>query len=561
VAGGAVRVRAEVVGVTWRAAAAGVQGLEERLVQRAGGGDAQVCQPPTGLPAAGGGAAAWYLNQRQHQQQQQPLPWQQPQRQQVLGQGSGQRQLQRGVVHPPCTYHVLTGARRGQPCGRSHPPGQGFAQLTDTVRLAYGVDGPARDWLPLVQTALHCFFRDRTTLTPLPTPVSVALADPTSGPVTARYTITLPCLAVPFGSLTGFHVPSFSRNLVGMRPLVSQHVGVWIEPSNKTAVCVDGDTYAPLATFTAEPGSGLYTLHAGPRGQQQLLPPTPVTVPRQVPASHQVAASPQVAMSGQVPLSGPVAASCSCRSLAHLTVLWHHQMGHSSISRLRAMSSQRLVLGLPRVLPSLPPSLAPPWSPYVEGRLRATPHSSSLRPATEPFETLHLDSDVTSTLIWWLLTTVDTHGRHVKCLHSNRGGEFCSGVLAGFCHEQGIRQSWTLPESSQQNGVAEHCIGLVMETARTSMTHAHAPHFLWPYVVWYGAHQLNLWPRVSRPEVSPTSLWTGSPGAASRFCVWGCLALVCDTSADKISPRAILCVFLGFPETRSSTERLRVTLS
>ncbi|CAI7806043.1 unnamed protein product [Closterium sp. NIES-54] len=503
-----------------------------------------------GAPPAGGGAAAWYLNQRQHQQQQQPLPWQQPQRQQVLGQGSGQRQLQRGVVHPPCTYHVLTGARRGQPCGRSHPPGQGFAQLTDTVRLAYGVDGPARDWLPLVQTydptlwgmsasqlgdllgtphamyavvdssasdsvyssvvslgaslaevpvasvALHCFFRDRTTLTPLPTPVSVALADPTSGPVTARYTITLPCLAVPFGSLTGFHVPSFSRNLVGMRPLVSQHVGVWIEPSNKTAVCVDGDTYAPLATFTAEPGSGLYTLHAGPRGQQQLLPPTPVTVPRQVPASHQVAASPQVAMSGQVPLSGPVAASCSCRSLAHLTVLWHHQMGHSSISRLRAMSSQRLVLGLPRVLPSLPPSLAPPWSPYVEGRLRATPHSSSLRPATEPFETLHLDkSDVTSTLIWWLLTTVDTHGRHVKCLHSNRGGEFCSGVLAGFCHEQGIRQSWTLPESSQQNGVAEHCIGLVMETARTSMTHAHAPHFLWPYVVWYGAHQLNLWPR------------------------------------------------------------------
>ncbi|CAI7748176.1 unnamed protein product [Closterium sp. NIES-53] len=27
----------------------------------AGGGDARVCQPPTGLPAAGGGAAAWYL--------------------------------------------------------------------------------------------------------------------------------------------------------------------------------------------------------------------------------------------------------------------------------------------------------------------------------------------------------------------------------------------------------------------------------------------------------------------------------------------------------------------
>ncbi|CAI7812200.1 unnamed protein product [Closterium sp. NIES-54] len=136
--------------------------------------------------------------------------------------------------------------------------------------------------------ASHCFFC-------LPTSVSVVLANPISGPVSARYTTTLPCLAVPSGSLTSFHVPSFSRNLVGVRPLVSQHVGVWIEPSGETAVCVDGDTYAPLATFTAELGSGLFTFHTGPSGQLQqlqLLLPTPVTVPRQVPASHQVATSP-----------------------------------------------------------------------------------------------------------------------------------------------------------------------------------------------------------------------------------------------------------------------------
>ncbi|CAI7917070.1 unnamed protein product [Closterium sp. NIES-54] len=54
-------------------------------------------------------------------------------------------------------------------------------------------------------------------------------------------------------------------------------------------------------------------------------------------------------------------------------------------------------------------------------------------------------------------------------------------------------------------------------------------------------------PRVSWPEVSPTSIWTGSPGVGSAFHVWGCLALVRNTSADKLSARAILCVFLGFP--------------
>ncbi|CAI7832966.1 unnamed protein product, partial [Closterium sp. NIES-54] len=629
----------------------------------AGGGNARARQPPSGLPAAAGGAAAWYLAQRQ---QQQPLPLQQPPQQQQVS-GPAQRQPQRGAVHPSCTYQLLTGARRGQPCGRTHPPGQCFSQLTDTVRLAYGVGGPAPDWFPLVQTygpalwsmsasqlldllgtphamyavvdssasdsvyssvaslgaclaelplasvgtcvdtsqgarsedtslsftldsgASHCFFRDHTTLTPLPAPVSVALADPTSGPVTARYTTTLPCPAVPSGSLIGFHVPSFLRNLVGVRPLVSQHVGVWIEPSGETAVCVDGDTYAPLATFTTEPGSGLYTLHTDPGVQQQqqqqqqrLLPPALVTSPSLVPASHQVAASPQVAVFGQVPVSGPVVASCSCRSLAHPTVLWHHRTGHPSLPCLRAMSRQRLVLGLPRVLP---PSLAPPCSPCVEGRLRATPHSS-LCPATEPFETLHLDvwgpaprlgpdrerfflvvvddysryttvfplakkSEVTSTLIRWLLTTEGTRGRRVSCLHSDHGGEFRSGILAGFCREQGISQSWTLPESPQQNGVAERRIGLVMEIALTSLTHACAPHFLWPYAVRYAAHQLILWPRVSWPEASPTSLWTGSPGVASRFRVWGCLALVRDTSTDKLSPRAVPGVFLGFPEDSS----------
>ncbi|CAI7858915.1 unnamed protein product [Closterium sp. NIES-54] len=435
-----------------------------------------------------------------------------------------------------------------------------FAQLTDTVRLAYDVGGPvlwgmsASQLLDLLRTphtiyavvdssasdsvyssvaslgaclaelplasvgtcvdtspgarledaslsftldsrALHCFFRDHTTLNPLPAPVSVALADPTSGPVTARYTITLPCPAVPSGFLTSFYVPSFSRNLVGVRLLVSQHVGVWIEPSGETAVCVDGDTYAPLATFTTERGS--------------------------VPASHQVAASPQVAVFGQVPLSGRVAASCSCRSLAHPTVLWHHRTSHPSLPRLRAMSRQRLVLGLPHVLPSLPPSLAPPCGPCRFFLVVVDDYSRY----TTVFP-LAKKSKVTSTLIKWLLTTEGTRGRRVSCLHSDRGGEFRSGILAGFCREQGIRQSWMLPDSPQQNGVAERRIGLVMEVSRTSLTYA-------------------------LREASPTSLWTGSPSVASRFRVWGCLALVRDTSADKLSPRAVPCVFLGFPEDSS----------
>ncbi|CAI7868421.1 unnamed protein product [Closterium sp. NIES-54] len=86
-----------------------------------------------------------------------------------------------------------------------------------------------------------------------------------------------------------------------------------------------------------------------------------------------------------------------------------------------------------------------------------------------------------------------------------------------------------------------------MDVARTSMIHAAAPHFLWPFAVQYAAHQLNLQPRVSVPEFSATLRWTGKVGDASAFRVWGSRAFVRDLSADKLSPRAVPCVFLGFP--------------
>ncbi|CAI7891081.1 unnamed protein product [Closterium sp. NIES-53] len=132
-------------------------------------------------------------------------------------------------------------------------------------------------------------------------------------------------------------------------------------------------------------------------------------------------------------------------------------------------------------------------------------------------------------------------------LHSDRGGEFSSDLLRDFCRVEGILQSFTLPASPQQNGIAERRIGLFMEVACTSMIHAAALHFLWPFAVRYSAHQLNLWPRVSLPETSPTLRWTGEVGNASVFRVWGSRAFVRDTSADKLSARAIPSVFLGFP--------------
>ncbi|CAI7925150.1 unnamed protein product, partial [Closterium sp. NIES-53] len=80
------------------------------------------------------------------------------------------------------------------------PPGTAPAEALHTFTLDSG--------------ASRCFFRDSTTLTPLPAPVPVRLADPSGGPVVARSSTVFPCPAVPSCSLSGLYLPSFSTNLV-----------------------------------------------------------------------------------------------------------------------------------------------------------------------------------------------------------------------------------------------------------------------------------------------------------------------------------------------------------
>ncbi|CAI7777395.1 unnamed protein product [Closterium sp. NIES-53] len=87
---------------------------------------------------------------------------------------------------------------------------------------------------------------------------------------------------------------------------------------------------------------------------------------------------------------------------------------------------------------------------------------------------LRSKGEVTEVLIDWIraarLRLRESFGSDfpVLRLHSDRGGEFSSARLGAFCHAQGIRQTFTLPASPQQNGIAERRIGMVMDVAPPS---------------------------------------------------------------------------------------------
>ncbi|CAI7888508.1 unnamed protein product [Closterium sp. NIES-53] len=330
--------------------------------------------------------------------------------------------------------------------------------------------------------ASRCFFRDRTAIEKLARPFAVSLADPSGDPVIATSSTVLPCPAVPSGTLSGLYLPSFSTNLVAGSALQDGGVHQFTPAYERVTHC----------TSAVSP----------------LLVSLPVTLDGSL----------------APPSWSPISAAPSWHALP-VPCLWSSQ-GSPSPPALACSSLSSLCRGAAARRSSLL------LVPSHRGSSADSPPGRGEVP-------------------WIRAARLQLRDRFqsdfsVLRLHSDRGGEFSSDLLTAYCAEHGIRQTFTLPASPQQNGVAERRIGLVMEIARISLIHAAAPHFLWPFAVQYAAHQLNLWPRVSAPETSPTLLWTGQVGDASRFRVWGARAFVRNTTADKLSARAVPCVFLGF---------------
>ncbi|CAI7801198.1 unnamed protein product [Closterium sp. NIES-54] len=335
------------------------------------------------------------------------------------------------------TMYALSVSAEGE-CYRCVPPDPGIAATalgaSESGTLLGTAPAKALHTFTLDSGASRCFFRDSTTLTPLPTPVPVRLADPSGAPVVDRSTTVLPCPAVPSSSLSGLHLPSFSMNLVS------------------TAALQD----AMVTTTT-------------PGGQRVSI--------------------------------------CTCtRTGRHLAT---------------GMHSRLLVSGLPRSLPPLLPSPSPPCLPRVEGRQRAAPHSSSFPLTTASLQTLHMD-------VWgpicvsgqsrkrYFLLVFDDYTRYTTVFPLRSKGQVVDVLLPWIRTVRLELHEW---------------FGQDLPVLRLHSNRG----------VRYAAHQLNLWPRVSLLETSPTVRWTGEVGDASVFRIWGSRAFVRDTSADKLSPHAIPC--------------------
>ncbi|KAJ1695814.1 hypothetical protein LUZ63_012512 [Rhynchospora breviuscula] len=206
----------------------------------------------------------------------------------------------------------------------------------------------------------------------------------------------------------------------------------------------------------------------------------------------------------------------------------------------------------------------------------------SLNKAVEPFELVHCDIwgpyrqpshcgahyfltvvDDFSRAVWIYLMTEKKEsskllisyckmaktqfGKHVKCVRTDNGLEFKTGVVQEFYAEHGILHQTSCTYTPHQNGRVERKHRHILNVARALRFQAFLPIEFWGECVLTAAHLINRTPTYILEDKTPYELLFGKPPSYNTIRVFGCLCYISHKSSDKFESRSKKCVFMGYP--------------
>ena len=279
-------------------------------------------------------------------------------------------------------------------------------------------------------------------------------------------------------------------------------------------------------------------------------------------------------------------ANTTSQSTPEDTLALHHRLGHTNFQSLKTLHSQSMVTGLPSSL-SIPTStLSPTCTTCTRAKLQRASHPSNPSRAQKPLDIVHMDLwgpnrvKTTKGQLYFLII-IDDHsrygslfllqskdqakhhikqwitqartqvGRPVLRIHSDGGGEFLNSELLSYYTSQGITHTYTLPNSPQQNGIAEARNKRLTQMARCLLIHANAPLHFWGYAVQHACSIINHLPTAILPTMTPFEAWTGQKPDIKHLKIWGCTAHVLLSSSQfratggKLAPISTRCMYLG----------------
>jgi len=161
-------------------------------------------------------------------------------------------------------------------------------------------------------------------------------------------------------------------------------------------------------------------------------------------------------------------------------------------------------------------------------------------------------SDLLSEFKKWLIKNQLHTGTKIKILHSDNGGEYESNNFKALYDESGTTHQTTVPDTPQQNGVAERLNRVLVEMARTMMRHEDVDQELWADAIKTVVYTKN---RVTSRALpvgnTPFELWTDNKPNVIHMRVFGstCWVVLHKSHIDgKFGDKAAKGVFLGYPD-------------
>ncbi|GJY89022.1 retrotransposon protein, putative, ty1-copia subclass, partial [Tanacetum coccineum] len=121
----------------------------------------------------------------------------------------------------------------------------------------------------------------------------------------------------------------------------------------------------------------------------------------------------------------------------------------------------------------------------------------------------------------WKQLVENQTGKKLKKLQTNNGLEFCNQEFNNLCKESGIARHLTVAGTPQQNGLAERMNRTLLNKVRS--------------------------PSTALEKKTHMDLWSGHPANYEILRIFGCVAYS-HVNQGKLKPRAIKCIFLGYPE-------------
>jgi hypothetical protein len=142
----------------------------------------------------------------------------------------------------------------------------------------------------------------------------------------------------------------------------------------------------------------------------------------------------------------------------------------------------------------------------------------------------------------------------IKCLISDKGGEFTLNKFMDYCSSHGIKRKFYVARTPQQNGVVERKNRSVQEMARTMLMDSKLTDIFWTQVVHTIVHIQNKVILRNNTDKTTYELWKGRPANVKHFRVFGskCYIKREDGRMGKFDSRVDKGVLVGYSSTRKA---------